>query len=58
MKPLRTLCLVLVAPGLMWAQTTAPKAESSSNDTELATELKLYHKRRPRWLRNRRRLKR
>src|SRR5271156_5193150 len=40
MKPLRTLCLVLVAPGLMWAQASAPKAESSSNDTELAAELK------------------
>jgi hypothetical protein len=40
MKPLRTLCLVLVAPGLMWAQASAPTADSSSNDTELATELK------------------
>ena len=40
MKPLRTLCLVLLAPGLMWAQASAPKAESSSNDTELSAELK------------------
>src|ERR1700679_2331598 len=40
MKPLRTLCLVLLAPGLMWAQASVPQASSSSNDTELATELK------------------
>src|SRR5271156_6461476 len=40
MKPLRTLLLVLVAPGLLWAQATAPQVASSSNDTELATELK------------------
>src|SRR6204780_399211 len=40
MKPLRTLCLVLLAPGLMWAQASVPQASSSSNDTELAAELK------------------
>ena len=40
MKPLRTLCLVLLAPGLMWAQASAPKPDSSPNDTELAAELK------------------
>src|SRR5580693_363752 len=40
MKPLRTLCLVLLAPGLMWAQASAPQVGSSQNDTELATELK------------------
>lgn len=40
MKPLRTLLLVLVAPGLLWAQATAPQVASSSNDAELATELK------------------
>src|SRR5271170_4130783 len=40
MKLLRTLLLVLLAPGLMWAQAGAPQASSSPNDTELAAELK------------------
>ena len=40
MKRLHTLFLVLFAPGLMWAQASAPRASSSTNDSELATELK------------------
>jgi hypothetical protein len=40
MKSLRTVCLVLVAPGLMWAQASAPQASSSPNDTEVGAELK------------------
>jgi hypothetical protein len=40
MKLLRTLCLVLLVPGLTWAQASAPNAGSSKNDSDVATELK------------------
>src|SRR5271170_7277771 len=39
-KVLRALCLMVLAPGLMWGQAIAQKADSSPNDTELAAELK------------------
>ncbi|HXN27582.1 MAG TPA: hypothetical protein VN902_10695 [Candidatus Acidoferrales bacterium] len=40
MKLLRSLLLLLVTPGLIWAQATAPKADSSQNNPDVAAELK------------------
>jgi hypothetical protein len=40
MKCLRSLLLLLVTPGFIWAQASAPQVGSYQNDTELAAELK------------------
>jgi hypothetical protein len=40
-KMLSTLCLVLLAPGLMCAQASAQKADTPQNDSDVAAELKI-----------------
>ena len=40
MSVLRALCFVLMAPGFLWAQASPPKTDSSTNDSEVAAELK------------------
>src|ERR1700723_96042 len=40
MKVIRVLCLALVMPGFLWAQTRPQKADSSANDSDVAAELK------------------
>jgi hypothetical protein len=39
MKGLCALCLVLVAPGLMWAQASPQKPDTSANNSDVANEL-------------------
>ena len=39
MKGLCALCLVLMAPGLMWAQASPQKPDSSANNSDVASEL-------------------
>src|SRR5271156_4264867 len=34
------LCLILAAPGLLWGQASAQKADSPQNDSDVAAELK------------------
>jgi hypothetical protein len=40
MISLRVLCLLLIAPGVIWAQSGPEKFDSSVNNSEVATELK------------------
>jgi len=40
MKLLRSLLLLLVTPGLVWAQSTAQNSDSSQNNPDVAAELK------------------
>ena len=40
MRVLRALCFVLMAPGFLWAQSSPQKADSSTNDSDVAAELK------------------
>ena len=39
MKGLSAICMVLVAPGLMWAQASPQKPDSSANNSDVASEL-------------------
>jgi hypothetical protein len=41
MRALRTLCLLLVAPVLIWAQASPQKPDYSPNNSDVATELKV-----------------
>jgi hypothetical protein len=41
MRALCTLCLLLVAPGLIWSQASPQKPDSSPNNSDVATELKV-----------------
>ena len=40
MLSLRVLCLLLIAPGVVFAQNTPEKLDSSPNNSDVATELK------------------
>lgn len=40
MKRLRTLCLLLGAPGILWAQAGSPNPDSRQNDSDVAAEVK------------------
>jgi hypothetical protein len=40
MRVLRALCFVLIVPGFLWAQSSPQKADSSTNDSDVAAELK------------------
>ena len=40
MISLRVLCLLLIAPGVVWAQNSPEKLDSSTNNTEVAGEVK------------------
>jgi DNA anti-recombination protein RmuC len=40
MKALRALCSVMMVPGCLWAQASPQKADSSTNDSDVAAELK------------------
>ena len=39
MKGLSAICMVLVAPGLMWAQASPQKPDSSANNSDVSSEL-------------------
>src|SRR5580704_16716428 len=40
MKALRALCFVMMVPGCLWAQASPQKGDSSTNDSDVAAELK------------------
>src|SRR6201987_1074203 len=39
MKGLSAICMILVAPGLMWAQAIPQKPDSSANNSDVASEV-------------------